>query len=223
MKILRLYFLIFIMISKLSFANDNKTNKFEANISEIPADMKNKMKQFTWHEGCPVLLKDLRYLNLSFFGFDNKVHIGEIIVHKLIAKEVTEIFKELYYNKFQIEKMELMDSFHGDDLAAMKENNTSAFNCRTMTGKKNIFSLHSYGIAIDINTKINPYVYKNMILPENGKSFVDRSLKAPGIIILNDSTYKAFIKRGWKWGGEWKKSQDYQHFEKSELKKIIKK
>jgi hypothetical protein len=26
---------------------------------------------------------------------------------------------------------------------------------------------------------------------------------------------KAFAKRGWKWGGNWKSLKDYQHFSKS--------
>ena len=35
-----------------------------------------------------------------------------------------------------------------------------------------------------------------------------------GMIKKGDACYKAFTSRGWKWGGNWKNSKDYQHFEK---------
>ena len=44
----------------------------------------------------------------------------------------------------------------GSDLAAMRADNTSAFNCRTVTGNPYRLSQHSYGNAIDINTVRNP-------------------------------------------------------------------
>ena len=110
--------------------------------------------------------------------------------------------------------MQLIDDFKGDDDLSMTENNTSAFNCRSVTGKPGIFSVHSYGRAIDINPKINPYIKGNLVLPENGRPYTDRTLTSPGIIKLNDFTYNSFIKKGWKWGGSWVSLKDYQHFEK---------
>lgn len=40
----------------------------------------------------------------------------------------------------------------------MEANNTSAFNCRDVTGKPWVFSRHNYGGAIDINPIQNPYI-----------------------------------------------------------------
>ena len=37
----------------------------------------------------------------------------------------------------------------------------------------------------------------------------------PGVIVANDTVYKAFAKVGWSWGGHWKSLKDYQHFSKS--------
>ena len=33
----------------------------------------------TWQEGCPVALEDLRYVTVSFVGFDGGVHTGELV------------------------------------------------------------------------------------------------------------------------------------------------
>ena len=51
------------------------------------------------------------------------------------------------------------------DLAAMRADNTSAFNCRPVTGNPYRVSQHSYGNAIDINTVRNPYVVGSRVYP----------------------------------------------------------
>lgn len=217
MKIL-LYLLITSMLCPTSiFAQNSDTHvsaDFKGNISFIPSTIQKRMKLYTWHEGCPLPLNDLRYVTLSYWGFDKKSHIGSLIVNKSLAKEVVQIFKSLYFQQFPIERMELMDAFKGNDDDAMAANNTSSFNCRDLTGQPGTFSQHSYGRAIDINTKINPYIDDSLILPPNGSKFVDRSKPYPGKIMKNSLIYKLFIKHGWDWAGNWYDVQDYQHFEK---------
>ncbi|WP_186646763.1 M15 family metallopeptidase [Fluviispira vulneris] len=202
-----------------AYSQTQTTLIFDSKIDNIPEEIQKNMQKYTWNPSCPVSLGELKYLSLSFYGFDNNIHKGHLIVHKEVATEVVSIFEELFKNKFPIEKMQIMDDFKGDDDLSMTENNTSAFNCRSVTGKPGIFSVHSYGRAIDINPKINPYVKGNLVLPKNGKEFIDRTLTSPGIIKLNDFTYKTFNKKGWKWGGLWKSIKDYQHFEKPISKK----
>lgn len=187
---------------------------FKSNITTIPLPIENRMKRYTWHEGCPLSLSKLRYVQVSYWGFDNKTHLGALIVNKSLAKETVQIFKSLYEHKFPIERMQLMDDFKGNDDAAMAVNNTSAFNCRAITNKPGVFSQHSYGRAIDINTKINPYVNGKRILPASGAAFVDRSKPFPGKIVKNSFIDKLFIQYNWDWGGNWYDLQDYQHFEK---------
>lgn len=206
------------LICNSAYSENNNHPLFESNITDIPEKIRIVMRKYTWRPDCPVPLNDLKYLSLNFYGFDHKIHKGNLIVHKDLSKEVVEIFKELYEKEFPIEKMQLMEDFKGNDNSAMVANNTSAFNCRSITGKTRIYSLHSYGRAIDINTKINPYVKGNLVLPENGRPYIDRSISAPGKIELNDLTYQAFIKRGWSWGGSWVSLKDYQHFEKPKIK-----
>lgn len=196
---------------------DIKNLSYNSHIATIPPSIQQRMQQYTWHPGCPVPLSDLRYLQIYYWGYDNKAHIGELIINKVLAREVIEIFQNLYLAKFPIESMKLMDDFQGNDESSMAVNNTSAFNCRSITGKPGVFSNHSYGYAIDINPLINPYVKGNIVLPPNGVQFVDRSILYPGIITANSLIYDLFIQHGWTWGGNWVMPKDYQHFEKKPI------
>jgi hypothetical protein len=74
---------------------------------------------------------------------------------------------------------------------------------------------HSYGLAIDLNPLLNPYVRGNLVLPPEGRYWLDRRVCAPGMIEAGDPVWRAFIDRGWTWGGSWDTRQDYQHFEKA--------
>lgn len=201
--------LIMILAPGLGHASD-----FYYKISPIPKDYQKVMEKNTWRPGCPVPLEDLAYIKLSYWGFDHRAHLGVLIVHRHLATEIVEIFRKLYSNQFPIERMQLMDDFKGDDNAAMKVNNTSAFNCRSLTNNPGKFSLHSYGYAVDINTLINPYVKNDEVLPPEGRAYLDRNRLVPGMIGQEVKTYEEFTKRGWAWGGSWHDLKDYQHFEK---------
>lgn len=168
----------------------------------------------SWQENTPVKLEELSYINVTYWGFDDMEHMGEMIVHEKLAQEVIEIFKELYEAKYPIEKIKLIDEYNADDNLSMADNNSYAFCSREVTGKKGMFSKHSYGIAIDINPVQNPYVKGHIVLPEEGNSYLNREDIRKGMIIKGDICYNAFKSRGWTWGGEWKSLKDYQHFEK---------
>ena len=119
----------------------------------------------TWRVGCPVPIGDLSYLALVHWGFDDKPHIGELVMHRKLAQATVEAFADLYALRFPIEKMELIERYDGDDHRSMEANNTSAFNCRDVSGRPGVFSNHSYGSAMDINPVQNPYVVpKNEVL-----------------------------------------------------------
>ena len=98
--------------------------------------------------------------------------------------------------------MRLIDDYGANDEKSMAANNTSAFNYRVISGTTKL-SNHSYGMAIDINPRINPWVKGNKVSPANGKVYKQK----------NDTAYKIFKKYGFSWGGEWRSSKDYQHFE----------
>jgi L,D-peptidoglycan transpeptidase YkuD (ErfK/YbiS/YcfS/YnhG family) len=112
----------------------------------------------SWKEGCPVPISDLSYLVLIHRGFDGTVKVGELVVHRKLALPVVRAFDDLFASRFPIERMELIEKYDANDDRSMEANNTSAFNCRDITGKPGVWSKHSYGGAIDINPLQNPYI-----------------------------------------------------------------
>ncbi len=184
----------------------------------IKASVKNRIMDKSYKENGKVALSELRYVRVLYYGFDEETHIGELIVNKKIAKDILAVFKELYNAKYPIEKMVLVDEYEADDEASMKDDNTSAFNYRTIAGSNNL-SKHALGLAIDINPLYNPSVQKlngkTVVSPAEGKKYVNRSLENPYYIKKDDICYQAFIKRGFTWGGSWSSLKDYQHFQKS--------
>lgn len=190
------------------------TPSFHGNIEPITHLMQQTMINNSWRSGCPVPLQQLRAVTVTYWGFDQKNHQGVLIVNQRVAQQILDIFHDLFDKHFVIDKINPIDKYYGNDDMAMADDNTSAFNCRNMRGTKNISSLHSYGVAIDINPLLNPYVRGTDIAPPQGKKYLNRNEIVPGMIIKGDSAYQAFVHRGWSWGGNWKHSKDYGHFEK---------
>lgn len=165
---------------------------------------------------CPVAMDDLRYVHLLYVDFDGETHEGELLVHRLVADEVMEIFETLFDAGYALRSVRLVDDFGEpfNDERSMAADNTSAFCCRRVSGSK-VFSRHSYGAAIDINPVENPYVQKNgSFSPAEGAPYLDRENLRPGMIDENDLCYRLFTERGWNWGGHFDKEKDYQHFSK---------
>jgi hypothetical protein len=158
-----------------------------------------------------IKFSELSYLKLTYYGFDGESHNGEMVVNKKVAQDVVDIFKELYEKKFPIEKIQLVDDFNASDEESMKNNNTSAFNYRLISGSSKL-SNHSFGFAIDINPVQNPHVVNGKIPSITPEKCANRANSELGMIHKYDACYNAFISRGWSWGGFWK-NPDYQHFE----------
>ena len=194
-----------------------ENNKEQLFISEIPDDIFEKMQGKSSKADCTLPRENLRYIHVLHVGFDNQVHEGELVVNKDIADDVLEIFKELYESGYQIEKVRLVDEYDADDEASMSDNNSSAFNFRFISHTTKI-SKHGMGMAVDINTLYNPYVKtvdgEQSIEPANAADYVDRSKDFLHKIDHDDLCYKLFMEHGFEWGGDWKHSKDYQHFEK---------
>jgi hypothetical protein len=165
----------------------------------------------SWRPGCPVPVDQLRAIDLTHFGNDGAVHTGRLIVAANLAQQVVDIFRDLHAARFPIARMEPIDVYGGDDNRSIKANNTSAFNCRAVTGGTG-WSEHAYGRAIDINPFVNPYVKGSTVLPPEAAPYTDRSRNDPGMIHADDAVVRAFAARGWEWGGYWTSLKDYQHF-----------
>jgi len=181
----------------------------------IGPTLRHRMR-FSHHRGCPVPLTELRYLHMTYLGFDHRAHTGEMVVHGDMATDVTHVFKRLYEARWPVRWMRLVDNYSGDDDRSMAANNTSAYNCRRISGSP-AWSDHAYGSAIDINPVQNPDLLGRSIRPRSGARYatVDRSGAAPaplGVITTNSVVVGAFADFGWFWSGDWTALKDYQHF-----------
>ena len=181
-------------------------------------EIKEKITGVSFHENDNITYDDLRYLNVLYVDFEGNTQKGEIICNKAIADDLVEIFKELYDNKYQIDKIRLIDEYGGDDDLSCDDNNTSCFNYRVVGGTDSL-SKHALGLAIDINPFQNPYItYPNgveRISPVGSEPYADRSSGLPHMILEGDLCYNLFIEHGFTWGGHWKTLKDYQHFQKT--------
>jgi len=152
---------------------------------------------------------NLTLVNVFYYGFDEKLHHGQLVVHKEVAMDVKEIFEIIRQIQFPIEKVIPICEYKWSDDESMKDNNSSSFNYRFISGSK-ILSKHANGLAIDINPKLNPYV-KNGTTSPTGSVY---NTNAKGTITSDSRIVEEFKKRGWTWGGDWKSLKDYQHFQK---------
>lgn len=180
----------------------------------LPKDIATQVRQFSWHPGCPVSLENLAYLRLRHYGYDGRIYDGELIVHHELVPEVIAIFDALFHSRFPIQKMHLVDAYQGNDEASMADNNTSAFNCRDVTGIPGVFSKHAFGTAIDLNPLVNPYVSNGKTMPPGSIEFLHNPPQEKGPLRPGSPAIQIFTERGWLWGGNFKNVKDYQHFEK---------
>lgn len=180
-------------------------------------DIKKRIYQKSYKENCTIPYEDLNYVGILYVDFNGETQMGEIVCNKTIAKDLAEIFMELYKNKYPLDKVRLVDEYNADDDLSCLDNNTSCFNFRTVGGTSRL-SKHAEGLAIDINPFFNPYVtYPNgsiRISPPGSEAYGDRSHDFPHKIDTNDLCYRLFTMHGFTWGGSWSSVKDYQHFEK---------
>jgi hypothetical protein len=167
----------------------------------------------SWHPGCPVGLRKLRLLELTYIGYDGRAHHGRLIVNRRFDDQIVAVFKRLYSLRYPIRNMELIDRFGADDHRSMAADNTSAFNCRyaVASGPKR-WSAHAYGQAIDVNPVENPYLEGGRVHPRAGRAYLDRADVRPGMAVRAGLLVRAFARAGWRWGGRWTGTPDYQHF-----------
>ena len=187
---------------------------FHGTIERIDAAQAKRTTRVSWRPGCPVALRDLRLLTLTYRGFDGRAHTGGLVVHRDVAREVVSAFRSLYAAGLPIRRMVPIDAYGGSDFRSIEADNTSAFNCRFVDGTTR-WSEHAYGRAIDINPIENPYVSGGRTSHAASRRYLDRSRVRPGMAVEGGSLVRAFDRLGWGWGGRWTSAQDYQHFSAS--------
>lgn len=184
---------------------------FRSTVAAVPASV---VARSTWGPGCPVTLEDLRYVTVSFIGFDGRPHTGELLVNKAAAPAMVRVFRKLYAARFPIERMVVTTVEERDAPPTGDGNTTGAFNCRSAAGTTH-WSQHAYGLAIDVNPFMNPYVKGGITLPELAGTYRDRADVRPGMITRGSPAARAFAAEGWGWGGNWKSLKDYMHFSRN--------
>ena len=190
----------------------------EFSAQPIPDPVFHRMQGRSWPEGCTIRRADLRYLRLTHVDAESKEHVGEMVCNKAIANDLIEIFKELYRQKYPIQRIRLIDDYEAVDERSMRDNNSSCFCYRKVSGTTKL-SKHAMGMAVDINTLYNPYVRtgkdgRRIVEPATATKYVDRRKTFPYKIVKGDLLYRLFVQHGFKWGGSWRTMKDWQHFEK---------
>ncbi|MGE5400434.1 MAG: M15 family metallopeptidase [Ignavibacteriales bacterium] len=153
--------------------------------------------------------QNLELIDVHYYSFDQKLHKGQLLIHTSLSAEIKDIFREIEADRFPIAKVIPIVKYGWSDSASMADDNTSAFNYRLVKGTR-VLSAHSGGRAIDINPLENPQFTRRRASPAGARY----DSKAPGTITPSSVVVSAFRKRGWKWGGNWRSTKDYQHFEK---------
>lgn len=201
----------------------------------LPESLKAKMIEVgVWKPGCPVDVDRLRLVQFTHFDFSGKEQQGEIVVLEAIVKRTVHVFETLHRYKFPIAQAKTIEKYNGMDKPSMAANNTSAFNYRVIAGKT-FLSVHSYGVAIDVNPVQNPCIEQRTIpagsdgeeillpvQPAAGQAYLNRTNVRPGMVEqqLDASTglrvVELFKQNGFHvWGGGWNDPVDWQHFQPS--------
>lgn len=175
---------------------------------------------YSYRPGCPVGPAQLRNLTITYWDWNGQPRSGMLVVNRRAVKDLRYVFRVAFRTKFPIRSVTPAEKFYDDgrrtsaqsDKRAMKADNTSAFNCRRVTGNHYRRSPHSFGTSIDINPRENPYVTHRRVYPKHTRKFLNRSKVRKGMLVRSTPVVKAFKRRGWAWGTRFR-YPDYQHFD----------
>lgn len=184
---------------------------FSGRVARLTARERRAMTGPVWRKGCPVGLGSLRAVHARRVGFDGAAHRGTVVVHRTHAAAVLAVLRRLYDGGFPIRRMHPIERYDGDDYRSIEADNTSAFNCRRVTGGSG-WSEHAYGRALDLNPIENPYVSGGRTSHRASRPFLDRDDVRPGMAVEGSLVVRAFQSAGWNWGGRWESPVDLQHF-----------
>lgn len=186
-------------------------------VCPVPDGIFGMMLGRSYREGCPVSRESLRYLLCLHKDVDGNILIGEMVASERIADDLLAIFRELYLNSYPIERMRLPDYWEASDEKVMQGNCSSCFNYRTVGNTKKL-SRHAMGMAVDINPLYNPYCHavngRYVVEPAAAAPYADRTADFPYRIEADDLCVRLFKAHGFTWGGDWRYSKDWQHFQR---------
>jgi peptidoglycan L-alanyl-D-glutamate endopeptidase CwlK len=158
----------------------------------------------------PEILERLCLLDVRYAGFDDRLHAGQLLLHRDLVAEIRELFALMERWRFPIASVAPIVRYGWSDEASMAADNSSAFNYRTIAGTDRL-SRHALGRAVDINPWENPAVYPDGRIAPAGAVYRSGT---PGTFTDDHPAVCAFLDRGWRWGGHFDHMRDYHHFEK---------
>ena len=195
---------------------------FHSSAKPLPPPVQKQLKAGGfWHRGCPVGLSGLRLLTVSHRGFDGRTHTGQLIVNRSAARPLARAFRKLHGLHFPIRHMRLAD-FYGPRRGRPRDGDvTASFECRQAVPSPcaggrgtGTWSMHAYGLAVDVNPVENPYVGCGQSRDPRTRRFRDRSRHREGMVTRR--AVEGFRSVGWGWGGAWTgNTKDYMHFSSS--------
>jgi hypothetical protein len=189
---------------------------YESTIKPLPEPLRTSLEGRYWQPGCPVPLSQLRLLTVSHWGFDGKVHTGQLVVNRDVARPLATVFRRLYDLRFPIRHMKLGHMYGPARAQPADGDVTGSFHCRRAVpspcgGGTGNWSNHAYGHAVDLNPNENPYVGCGAVYDPRSRPYVDRSPLRKGMV--TPAVVRAFASIGWGWGGSWSgDTKDYMHF-----------
>ena len=193
---------------------------FQSSIEPLPEPVRAQLVAGGfWRRGCPVPLSGLRLLTVSHRDFNGRMQTGQLVVKRSAARPLAGVFRQLYRLHFPIRHMRLADMY-GPRRARPRDGDVSgSFHCRQAVpspctgGRRGTgsWSMHAYGLAVDLNPVENPYVGCGQTQDAAARPYRDRSRYRPGMV--TPRVVKAFRSIGWRWGGSWTgDTKDYMHF-----------
>lgn len=175
---------------------------------------------YSYRPGCPVAPAQLRNLTITYWDWRGQPRLGVLVVNRRALKDLRYVFRVAFRTRFPIRSVTPAEQFYDggrrtstqSDKRAMTADNTSAFNCRRVTGSHYRRSPHSFGTSIDINPRENPYVTHRRVYPRHARTYLKRSNVRKGMLVRSSPVVKALERRGWAWGTRYH-YPDYQHFD----------
>ena len=195
---------------------------YQSSIEPLPRPTKAQLKaRGFWHQGCPVPLSDLRLLTVSHRSFRGRTRNGQLVVNKRAARPLARVFRRLYQLHFPIRHLRFDDAYGPRGGRPRGGDVSGSFECRQAvpspcTGGKGTgsWSMHAYGLAVDLNPRENPYVGCGQSRDPAARRYRDRSRHRRGMVTRR--VVDAFSSIGWGWGGSWAgNTKDYMHFSSS--------
>lgn len=156
------------------------------------------------------VIAELVLLDVRYLSFDGKIHQGQLLIHRELEEDLRNIFALILALEFPLGKAVPIARYRWSDEASMADGNTSAFCYRFIAGTGKL-SNHASGRAIDINPRQNPVIHADGRVEPAGTRY---DPAVPGTLFKEHPVVREFLKRGWRWGGDYVSFKDYHHFEK---------